>query len=136
MWRDTPLRRVTAFVLGAWVLFLASGCMSWRSQQAPPGEVLAKRAPPVVRVELQDERRIEVFEPRVANDTLSGYTGGPSTADRAEPIRIALADIHLVELRRPDGGKTLLSLAAVGFVLVLIALVIIENSDFNLFGSS
>jgi hypothetical protein len=128
MWRDSLPRRATAIVLGVCFFFQISGCTSWSAQ---PTQVLAQKSYDVVRVIQNDGSRAEVFEPRVADDSLSGFAGGPSTSHQAKAVRIALADIRYLEIRKGDAGKTVLLVAGIGITLLLVAAIAAATSDIS-----
>jgi hypothetical protein len=121
MWRDSLARRGTAIFLGISFLFQVSGCASWSVQKAPPAQVLTQKSYNVVRLTLSDGNRVQVFEPRLAADSLRGYTGGASAERQSRPISVALSDIRDLEIWRFDTGKTVLLAAGIGATIVLVA---------------
>ena len=131
MWRDSPLRRVIA--IGLLLSFSAqvTGCSSWSAQTKPPGQVLTEKSYKQVRVTKADGSRIELYNPTVVNDTLTGYRKPPSERARGEPVPIAVSDILYIEVRRIDTGKTILLAAGISVTLLLIAAASTDLGDFG-----
>ncbi len=145
MWRDSPLRRATSVVLGICFLFQVSGCTGWATQQAPPGDVLAKGKVEAVRVTRTDGTRLVVFEPTIASDTLRGFlsqaapdnrpqalpTAAPADTSDARPaVAVALADIHRMEVHSGSGPTTVLLVA--GVVVLLVGVLVMSSDWFDL----
>ncbi len=89
-----------------------------------PEQVLADEQPDNVRVTLIDGSQVEVFQPTVSGDTLTGLREG-------QRVSIPLASVSELELREGDSGKTVLLAAGivigVGAALVLGALIYCES---------
>jgi hypothetical protein len=102
-------------------------CSSWRTQEAIPETVLARKSPERVRVTVADTQLV-LLGPRVANDTLLGtamMTGGDHRRV-ATPVALDLRDIQRLETPGINTGRTIAltlgSLAVVAGVAVLAAL--------------
>jgi hypothetical protein len=115
-------RRLTALAMTA---LLLGGCSTWRMQgQAPATVVSSSKKPPDVRVTLQDGRKVEIYRAVVQGDSLVGV-GPDSPSPR---IAVALSDIHTLEVRTHEGGKTALLVTCItvgllaGAALFLVAL--------------
>jgi hypothetical protein len=107
-------RTVTTVLLLATTL-TASGCVSWRRQNASPAEVLADPKVEVVRVITSNQTPVIVYQPRIVNDTLSGLP----TEMAIQRVHIAVSDIAEVATRYRHIGKTLLAgIAIIGGVAV------------------
>ncbi len=129
MWRDSVSHRGTAIFLGISLLFQVSGCASWSVQKAPPAQVLTQKSYDVVILTLSDGSQVRVFEPKVADDSLEGYTGGASTERQSKPIRVALSDIRELEIWRVDTGRTVLLVAGIGATVLLFVVAIADISS-------
>ncbi len=105
------IRRIIACILLPAYL---SACMSWQTQEASPEQVLAEDEPDKVRVTLTDGSQLEVYQPSVSGDTLTGLREG-------EQVSIPLASVTQLELREGDTGK---SIAAAGIVVGVGALLV------------
>jgi hypothetical protein len=121
MWRDCAVRRLVAVLLCAAFLIQTSGCTGWSTQQKPPSEVLTEKAYDKARVTSNDGRRIEVYQPRVVNDTLVGFTSQPSEKKQANAVAIPVSDIRYVEVQKVSAGNTILLVAGIGLTVLLIA---------------
>jgi hypothetical protein len=109
------------------VLGSAAACSSWHTQAATPSEVLAARRPSSARVTLAGGSTVVVHRPRIAGDTLTGWPdggehrAGPTHAsDPADPIRIPLANIQSIAVRRVSAGKTALLVVGVGVTAAIV----------------
>jgi hypothetical protein len=110
------------------VLGSATACSSWHTQAATPSEVLAARRPSSARVTLAGGSTVVVHRPRIAGDTLTGWPDGGEhragtthASDPADPIRIPLANILSIAVRRVSAGKTALLVVGVGLTAALVA---------------
>jgi hypothetical protein len=128
MWRDSVSRRGAAIVLGISFLFQLCGCASWSVQKAPPAQVLTQKSCNVVRLTLSDGNRVQVFGPRLVDDSLEGYTGGASTERQSRPISVPLSDIRDLEIRSVDTGKTVLLATGIGVTILLVAAIAAVSS--------
>jgi hypothetical protein len=121
MCRQSTLRRLVCAVLLPCYL---AACTSWKTQKVSPEQVLADEQPDNVRVTLIDGSQVEVFQPTVSGDTLTGLREG-------QRVSIPLASVSELELREGDSGKTVLLAAGivigVGAALVLGALIYCES---------
>ena len=110
------------------VLGPATACSSWHTQASTPSEVLAVRPPSSARVTLAGGSTVVVHRPRIVGDTLTGWPdgGGHSSgtahaSDPADPIRIPLANIRSIAVRRVSAGKTALLVVGLGVTAAVVA---------------
>jgi hypothetical protein len=86
-----------------------AGCGGWRRQAVSPVDVLADPGIQVIQVTRGDSSLVEVHQPRIVGDTLTGLA-----SERAiQRVSIPVADITAVATRRTDFGKTLLAGVAI-----------------------
>jgi hypothetical protein len=120
MWRDSFARRTVAGLLGVVLVFQVSGCAEWMAYQQPPAEVVTEKSPEQVRVTRTDGTQLEVFSPRIVNDTLVGYRS--KSADPAKQadqvVHLAVADIKSLEVRQTNLVGTVALVAVAGLVIV------------------
>jgi hypothetical protein len=126
------LVRVLSLVL---LLSQATGCSSWRTQEAFPEQVLARKSPERVRVTVADTQFV-LLGPRVTSDSLLGtvMVAGPDRRRVATPVAISLREIQRLETPGINTGRTIVatlaSLAVVaGVVLVYLVGAAISASD-------
>jgi hypothetical protein len=93
------------------VLLLALGvtsCSKWEVEQTSPASFLVSDPPGAIRVERHDGSVVELVQPKVHENELSGLV--PGSAAPGAPFRrvlIPLADIRRVASRRSDTKRTL-----------------------------
>ncbi len=138
-----------SLLLFAVVALSSFGCSTWRSQNAPLGQVVTEKPRAVYRVWVAGANvPIEIRAVRIAADTLRGWGGyaripgrnvSPSDWDWRYPARskpdsvaIPLSAIHRVEARRFSAGKTLLHVAAVGSIAAIVTILTFKNWDMGL----
>ena len=113
--RQGLLRQAIAAGIGALCL---SGCMAWRRSAERPGDLLSRQPEKVVRARLHDGTQLVLNYPFLRRDSLGGSreltTGSAVTV-------VALKDVEFVEVSRPDVGRSVLLVAAIGTTAVLIA---------------
>jgi hypothetical protein len=125
-------RRLERHLVGRAVSLLllssqASGCSSWRTQDAFPERVLARKSPERVRVTVADSQLV-LLGPRIQNDSLLGTVMTPDRGRRrvATPVGLSLRDIQRIETPGFNTGRTiavtLASLAVAAGVAVILAL--------------
>jgi hypothetical protein len=122
MWHDSVVRRVVASGLSVALLLQVSGCTGWSTQQQPPAQLLAEKSYTKLRVTRINDKRVEVYSPRIVDDTLVGYRSLPveGKEGEAKPVSIALADIKSVEVHKVQTGKTVLLVIGIGLTVALI----------------
>ncbi|MGE0555744.1 MAG: hypothetical protein AB7R55_20115 [Gemmatimonadales bacterium] len=104
----------------------SSGCVAWRVQTAPPAEVVADPKVEVVKVTQTNQTELLVYQPRVANDTLTGLP----TELAIQKVSIPVSDITSVATRYRHIGKTLLAALAIGGGLLVYTLLQGLNQGF------
>jgi hypothetical protein len=128
MWHESFARRIVAGLLAVVLVFQVSGCAEWMAYQQPPAQVLTEKSPEQVRVTRIDGKQLEVFSPRIVNDTLVGYRSlsGDPTKQEGQVVHVAVADIQSMEVRQANtgGGVVLVVLAG----LLIVGAVIAANS--------
>ena len=97
------IRRIIACILLP--AYLAA-CSTWTTQEASPQQVLQDEQPDKVRVTLTDGSQVEVFQPVVSGDTLTGVAEG-------QQRNIPLASVSELELREGDTIATVLLIGSV-----------------------
>ena len=89
-------------------------CMSWKTQEASPQQVLADEQPDKVQVTLTDGSQLVLKEPAVSGDTLSGL-------DDSTPVHIPLANVSSIAVEGTNAAKT--GLAVVGGLALVAGLI-------------
>jgi hypothetical protein len=112
-----------------------SGCSSWRTQEAFPERVLARKSPERVRVTVGDSQFV-LLGPRIEHDSLLGTAMVPDSGRLrvATPVALDLRDIQRLETPGINTGRTIaLTLGglaiATGVVLFLALGAAITASD-------
>src|SRR5262245_37219140 len=82
------------------LLLAVSGCYEWHAASVPLPSVAARAREShgqfPVRVRLRDGRLVDLYEPRVSHDTLSGFPR--QIHSRTEPpVKIPTAEIAMIE---------------------------------------
>lgn len=122
--RNSIAFRTTAAILLACYL---PACTGWRTQSAAPEQVMTTKHPERVRITRQDGSRVELLQPAIEADSVSGRDAGASGPDSLKPrVAVALADIRTVELHQTKVAETVLLVGAAG---LLIAAVIAYESE-------
>ena len=122
--RNSIAFRATAAILLACYL---PACTGWRTQSAAPEQVMTTKHPERVRITRQDGSRVELLQPVIEADSVTGRDAGASGPDSLKPrVAVALADIRTVELHQTKTAETLLLVGAAG---LLIAAVIAAASE-------
>jgi hypothetical protein len=104
-----------------------TGCSSWRTQDAFPERVLARKSPERVRVTVADSQLV-LLGPRIESDSLLGTVMAPDSGRRrvATPVALSLRDIQRIETPGFNTGRTIAvalgSLAIAAGVAVFLAL--------------
>ena len=122
--RNSIAFRATAAILLACFL---PACTGWRTQSATPEQVMTTKHPERVRITRQDGTRVELLQPVIEADSVTGRDAGASGPDSLKPrVAVALADIRTVELHQTKTAETLLLVGGAG---LLIAAVIAAASE-------
>ena len=88
-------------------------CMSWRTESAPPEQVIARDHPGRLRVERKDSTRVVLSQPRLSGDSLIGFQNKMESG-------MPLADVSSVAARKLDVAKTVgIPLAAFGLMFLI-----------------
>lgn len=101
--------RFSRIIAGVLLPIYLTGCMTWKTQEVSPQQVIAERQPGKMRVTLTNGRQFVLSHPGVSGDTLSGRAAGDS-------VSIALADVARTEVPKISAVWT-----AVGLTLGLVA---------------
>ena len=107
------VRRIIACILLPCYLV---ACMSWKTQEASPQQVLAEEQPDKVQVTLTDGSQLVLEGPVVSGDTLSGLDDGT-------PVHIPVANVSSIAVKETDGVKT--GLLVFGGLVVVAAVVVV-----------
>ncbi len=101
------VRRVLAV---GWLLLSSTGCVAWRTETVSPRELLRSGDVPAVRVTKPDKSRVEMWNPVLSGDSISGNPTERAIARFSVP----LSSVQGIETRRTSIGKTLLLVLGVG----------------------
>jgi hypothetical protein len=122
------IRRVVSALL--FVTYLPA-CTSFQATTQPVAELTAPpKSVEKMRVITTKGATIELEYPRVVNDTL--YGGPVTSATKAGPVAVPVAEIRTIEVRKSDGGKTAVLIVGIGAVIALLA---VAASNINYIGS-
>ena len=116
MWRTGCVshRVASAVMLAAFSL----GCTTWKTERLAPEQVITSKRPDHVRVLQASGARLELWAPRLSNDSLIGRL---ERGDSARLGAIALAEVRELQVRGVSAGKTVLLAAGVGVAVLLVA---------------
>ena len=111
------------------VVLHVAGCTSWQPSTVSPRQVLEERQPGSVRVTTAWGGQSVIHQPAVKNDSIHGIILGRRTCEASaaagghrvcasptDSVRVALADVTMVEVRGVSSEKS-----ALGILLVLLA---------------
>jgi hypothetical protein len=94
---------------------MLQSCVAWRPVQMTPQQVLDEKHPDVIRVTRTDSSKVDVYQPKIVHDTLTGHP----TEQAIERLTIPLSGIREVSTRYRHVGKTMLAgLAILGGVVI------------------
>lgn len=122
----------------ATLLALQAGCSSWRVQPVAPATLLAEHPPSRVRLTLTDGSKVELHDPRLANDTVVGMKHATNSRpeDRtalkpqaADTVTVALAQVDSVAVRKGDAGKSVGLFLGIVIGLVLVSAAVCAATD-------
>jgi hypothetical protein len=118
-------RYISAVLLATYL----SACTSWQVQKVAPEKTFSdpRYVRKGVRVTTLDNRRFELRQPELRNDSIAGRVN--DTAEMAIPLQ----GVSELAVKRPDGGRTALlvlgSAAAVAGVGLAVACIVACNQD-------
>lgn len=105
-----------------------AACMTWKTQSASPAQVIGEKPPDRVRVTRSDGSMIELVQPLISGDTLSGrWAGASHSTASVGRVSIPISDVRSVAVQRVHAGKTALLVTGVG--LTAIAVIAAATAD-------
>ena len=107
-----------ALIMG-WLTLTAAGCVGWRTEQITPRELLSSREVNAVRVVKPDNTRIELWQPNIVGDSITGHPTERAIARLTVPLSV----VQSIETRHTSIGKTLLAALGIGAGVVLYGLI-------------
>jgi len=110
--------RATRVAGAAWLTLVSSGCMAWRVETAPPREVLQRPEVEAVRIVRTDSATVEIYDPTLVGDTISGHPTKLAVAR----VTVPLSSVKTIATQHKSFGKTALFVVAAGGAVVLYAL--------------
>jgi hypothetical protein len=126
MWRHThPAHRPVALLLLA-VYSLSCSLGTWKPQQASPDQVLTTERPDHVRVITASGTKLELWNPRISNDSLVGNLKQVAAGESGPAGGLPLTDVATLEVRGTDTGRLV---AGVGLSVLLVAAIIAWRSS-------
>lgn len=99
--RSLRARRVA---VTAWLALSTSGCVAWRVESVPPRELLKDPEVHAVRVIRPDKSRVEIYDPSIVGDSISGHP----TARAVGRLYVPLSHVQTIESQHRSFGKTVL----------------------------
>jgi hypothetical protein len=126
MWRSgsSSYRLTSAATLVAFSL----SCTTWKSPRLAPEQVIASNRPDHVRVLQPSGAQLELWHPRISNDSLVGRL---APADSTRLGGLPLADIKHLQVRGVSAGKTVLLIAGAGVAVLLVGAAVSDQDYFN-----
>jgi hypothetical protein len=121
-----PLRRLIACILLPTYL---GACVTWKTQEASPQQVLADEQPDKMRVTLADGSRVVLLEPVVSGDTLTGIGEARRTHQGYEPVgrlSIPLDDVADVAVRKGDFLKSVVLMLGIAVAVGVAAVFVLR----------
>ncbi|HEU5303720.1 MAG TPA: hypothetical protein VFU40_03665 [Gemmatimonadales bacterium] len=103
-------------------------CTTWKSPQLAPEQVIASKRPDHVRVLQSSGAQLELWNPRISNDSLVGRL---ARADSTRLDGMPLADIKQLQVRAVSAGKTVLLVTGIGVAVLLVGAATSEDDYFN-----
>src|ERR1043166_5766130 len=70
--------RAQRAALAAWLALMATGCVGWRVESAPPAEVVRNPDVHAVRVIKRDKSKVEIYDPSLQGDSIVGNAPAPA----------------------------------------------------------
>lgn len=96
------------------IVTYSTGCHSWQAVGASPAEYLQSHRVETARITRTDGTILEIRNPRVAHDSLTGLLPG------RPPVSIPLTEVDSVVVRKANTGRTIAliggGLAALGLI--------------------
>jgi hypothetical protein len=83
----------------------AAACTHWRVQNVEPAQLVAQAHPAEVRIERRDGRKIRLRHPTVLGSEIRAAQG-------VDTLRVPLADVASIAVKRTDWVETSLLIAA------------------------
>lgn len=120
------MRRYARELALGWTVVTASGCVAWRRQEVTPQQLIADKQPEVVQVTRTDQSKIEVYQPRVIGDTLTGHP----TDVAIQRLAIPLSDVSAIATRYRHIGKSLVAAIIIGGGVALYGLLQSLNTGY------
>jgi hypothetical protein len=102
------------------------GCSTWRTEEAGPEQVIADKRPNHVRVLRSDSSQLELWRPRLSNDSIVGRL---AWYDSTRFGGVPLADARHLQVRSVSAGKTVLLAAGVGVAVLLISAAVMAEEE-------
>ena len=110
--------RATRVAVVGWLTLVTSGCMAWRVESAPPREVLQRPNLTAVKVVRTDSGSVEIYDPTLVGDTISGHPTKLAVAR----VTVPLSSVKTIATQHKSLGKTALFVVAAGGAIVVYAL--------------
>jgi PBP1b-binding outer membrane lipoprotein LpoB len=102
--------RAQRAALAAWLALMATGCVGWRVESAPPAEVVRNPDVHAVRVIKRDKSKVEIYDPSLQGDSIVGHPTDRAIAKLVMPI----SQVQTIATRHTSFGKTVLAVLAIG----------------------
>jgi hypothetical protein len=126
MWRRTRRahRLVALLLLATYSLSCSLG--TWKPQQASAEQVLTTERPDHVRVITASGTKLELWNPRISNDSLVGNLKQVAAGETGPAGGLPLSKIASLEVRGTDTGRLV---AGIGLTVLLVAAIIAWRSS-------
>jgi hypothetical protein len=114
--RRTRTALCLPFVRLTLIITHSAGCHSWQTVGPTPAEYLQRHKVEAARISRRDGTVLELQNPRVADDSLTGQLPG------SPPMSLPLTEVDSLAVRKTDTGRTLALIGgvwALGFVVCL-----------------
>jgi hypothetical protein len=95
------MRSLRAFVRLMLIITYSAGCHSWQTVGPTPAEYLQGHQVEAARITRTDGTVLELQNPRVAGDSLTGQLAG------SPPMSLPLTEVDSLAVRKTDAGETL-----------------------------
>jgi len=129
---DAPIahrRRAALAALTALVVALQPACYNWHTSEVGPTEYLGTERPDVVRVTLADGSVVQIEDPHVIGESITGVLPPQGRGREMEPLPVTVpaGAVRTMEVRELSAPRTAIAAAVVAVGAVAIVVGVLSN---------